>query len=76
MDAGEYKHLVLGLIFLKYISDAFEAKHQVLVTQKAQGAGHYVRSSASSKLPTRYRVDIGVQIGKHEGMCLVLARSG
>jgi type I restriction enzyme M protein len=24
MDAAEYKHVVLGLIFLKYISDAFE----------------------------------------------------
>jgi hypothetical protein len=38
MDAAEYKHVVLGLIFLKYISDAFEAKHADLVTQKAQGA--------------------------------------
>ena len=27
MDAGEYKHVVLGLIFLKYISDAFEERH-------------------------------------------------
>lgn len=27
MDAAEYKHIVLGLIFLKYISDAFEEKH-------------------------------------------------
>ena len=27
MDAAEYKHVVLGLIFLKYISDAFEEKH-------------------------------------------------
>jgi len=27
MDAAEYKHVVLGLIFLKYISDAFE-EHQ------------------------------------------------
>jgi len=26
IDAGEYKHVVLGLIFLKYISDAFEAR--------------------------------------------------
>jgi type I restriction enzyme M protein len=26
MDAAEYKHVVLGLIFLKYISDAFEMK--------------------------------------------------
>ncbi len=38
MDAAEYKHVVLGLIFLKYISDAFEAKHAELVAQKGQGA--------------------------------------
>ncbi len=38
MDAAEYKHVVLGLIFLKYISDAFEAKHDELVAQEAQGA--------------------------------------
>lgn len=30
MDAAEYKHVVLGLIFLKYISDAFEEKHNQL----------------------------------------------
>jgi type I restriction enzyme M protein len=38
MDAAEYKHVVLGLIFLKYISDAFEAKHAELEAQTAQGA--------------------------------------
>ncbi len=38
MDAAEYKHVVLGLIFLKYISDAFEAKHAALEAEKAQGA--------------------------------------
>jgi type I restriction enzyme M protein len=38
MDAAEYKHVVLGLIFLKYISDAFEAKHAELEAQKAEGA--------------------------------------
>ena len=37
MDAAEYKHVVLGLIFLKYISDAFEAKHAELEAQKAAG---------------------------------------
>ena len=26
MDAAEYKHVILGLIFLKYISDAFEER--------------------------------------------------
>ena len=30
MDAAEYKHVVLGLIFLKYISDAFEELHTQL----------------------------------------------
>jgi type I restriction enzyme M protein len=38
MDAAEYKHVVLGLIFLKYISDAFEAKHANLDAQRAEGA--------------------------------------
>src|SRR6266516_4370427 len=38
MDAAEYKHVVLGLIFLKYISDAFEARHADLETQRRQGA--------------------------------------
>jgi type I restriction enzyme M protein len=38
MDAAEYKHVVLGLIFLKYISDAFEAKHAELKTQRKKGA--------------------------------------
>jgi len=31
MDSGEYKHVVLGLIFLKYVSDAFESKYKELV---------------------------------------------
>jgi type I restriction enzyme M protein len=34
MDASEYKHVVLGLIFLKYVSDAFEEKHQALLQEK------------------------------------------
>ncbi|MCA3226166.1 MAG: SAM-dependent DNA methyltransferase [Burkholderiales bacterium] len=38
MDAAEYKHVVLGLIFLKYISDAFEEKHAALLAEQAQGA--------------------------------------
>ena len=38
LDAAEYKHVVLGLIFLKYISDAFEEYHAELETQISQGA--------------------------------------
>ncbi len=38
MDAAEYKHVVLGLIFLKYISDAFEETHAQLETEIGEGA--------------------------------------
>ena len=38
MDAAEYKHVVLGLIFLKYISDAFEEMHVRLEGERDQGA--------------------------------------
>ncbi|QSX05589.1 SAM-dependent DNA methyltransferase [Sedimentibacter sp. zth1] len=36
IESSEYKHVVLGLIFLKYISDAFDEKHAELV---AEGEG-------------------------------------
>ena len=35
IDAAEYKHILLGLIFLKYISDAFEKHYEIL--QKGEG---------------------------------------
>ena len=38
MDAAEYKHVVLGLIFLKYISDAFEEVYARLEAEVGQGA--------------------------------------
>ena len=38
MDAAEYKHVVLGIIFLKYISDAFEERHTLLESEREQGA--------------------------------------
>ncbi len=38
LDAAEYKNVVLGLIFLKYISDAFEQLHSRLVAKQKEGA--------------------------------------
>jgi Type I restriction-modification system methyltransferase subunit len=38
MEPSDYKHVVLGLIFLKYISDAFEAKHQALLAEDPAAA--------------------------------------
>jgi len=45
MDAAEYKHVVLGLIFLKYISDAFEEQH----------AGLESEANADPEDPDEYR---------------------
>ena len=44
MDASEYKHVALGLIFLKYISDAFEGKHAALESagEDAEDRDHYL----------------------------------
>ncbi|MGZ2165296.1 N-6 DNA methylase [Acinetobacter baumannii] len=39
IDAAEYKHVVLGLIFLKYISDTFEAHYNLLVEGEGEFAG-------------------------------------
>lgn len=38
IDAAEYKHVVLGLIFLKYISDSFDAQYEKLTAESAEGA--------------------------------------
>ena len=47
MDAAGYKHVVLGLIFLKYISDAFEAHHKKLQSEPY----------AAPEDPDEYRAD-------------------
>ncbi|MBI5244909.1 MAG: SAM-dependent DNA methyltransferase [Elusimicrobia bacterium] len=39
MDAAEYKHVALGLVFLKYISDAFDVLHSKLVAGKGDYEG-------------------------------------
>jgi type I restriction enzyme M protein len=45
IDAAEYKHIVLGLIFLKYISDAFEA----LFSKLRKGEGEYAGADPEDK---------------------------
>ena len=45
LESAEYKHIVLGLIFLKYVSDAFEERHQFLLAATADpGSDYYVRN--------------------------------
>ncbi|GAA2440951.1 class I SAM-dependent DNA methyltransferase [Streptomyces macrosporus] len=40
MDAAEYKHFVLGLIFLKYVSDAFAERREVLEAELREEGGY------------------------------------
>ena len=47
MDAAEYKHLVLGLIFLKYIADTFQARRTELTARLADPADEYFLESAT-----------------------------
>lgn len=47
MDAAEYKHLVLGLIFLKYISDSFAAHRTTLAGRFTEAADEYFMGDAA-----------------------------
>ena len=38
LEPSDYKHVVLGLIFLKHISNAFEAKHEALLKEDKAAA--------------------------------------
>lgn len=51
MDAAEYKHIVLGLVFLKYISDSFVDLYEKL----KEGKGEY--EGADPEDPDEYRAE-------------------
>ncbi len=51
IDAAEYKHIVLGLVFLKYISDSFEQLHEKLIS----GEGDY--AGADPEDPDEYKAE-------------------
>jgi type I restriction enzyme M protein len=62
MDAAEYKHVVLGLIFLKYISDAFEERHFKLDHDLSDPASQwYIKEPQARYLaledPDEYRME-------------------
>ena len=52
MDASEYKHIVLGLIFLKYVEDAFEERRSALKEElAADGVTGTARGSTRKRDP-------------------------
>jgi type I restriction enzyme M protein len=50
MDAAEYKHLVLGLIFVKYVSDTFAARRTELIRRFADEADDYFLHDCDAEL--------------------------
>jgi type I restriction enzyme M protein len=52
LEPSDYKHVALGLIFLKYISNAFETKRAALLAEDATVA---IDRSPLRKLGSRYR---------------------
>src|SRR5437660_2956890 len=48
LDAAEYKHVVLGLIFLKYISDSFEERREEILALVARPDSEYHGDSAAA----------------------------
>ena len=61
MDAAEYKHVALGLIFLKYISDAFEVRWYcailaTFITTAASSSSLCIRVSAFRPTSTRFSI--------------------
>ena len=50
IDAAEYKHIVLGLIFLKYISDAFEELYAKLKVEEANGADPKTKMNTTQRM--------------------------
>ena len=55
MDAAEYKHVVLGLIFLKYISDTFEEHRAKLLAGSVANTGDY--AGANPEDPDEYKAE-------------------
>ena len=69
MDAAEYKHVVLGLIFLKYISDAFESKYAKPFEEKMKRLAATLREqqAEASKLDAAIAVNLPVRRSGSEG---------
>ena len=49
LDAAQYKHAVLGLLFVKYVSDAFDIRRQELITLFQDAAHDYYLDHVSGQ---------------------------
>ena len=52
LESGEYKHVVLGLVFLKYVSDAFEQRRRFLAEAVNDESSEYWAADPAVKAET------------------------
>ncbi|MCZ8013662.1 MAG: class I SAM-dependent DNA methyltransferase [Gemmatimonas sp.] len=60
LDAAVYKHIVLGLLFIKYVSDAFEERQKELQIQFRDPAHDYFMDPADH--PGTYEADVAAEL--------------
>ena len=54
LDASQYKHAVLGIIFLKYVSDAFDIRREQLKAQFANAEHEYFLDCTGQAKPDTF----------------------
>ncbi len=66
LDAAVYKHAVLGLIFLKYVSDSFAIRQQEIDTQLRDSFSEYFLDPAGYKTPEDYEEAIRAELEERD----------
>ncbi|MEL7070139.1 MAG: class I SAM-dependent DNA methyltransferase [Cyanobacteria bacterium J06581_3] len=66
LDAAQYKHAVLGLIFLKYVSDAFDQRRQALMAQFGDAAHEYFLDPDDFDSDEAYRAEVEAELEERD----------
>jgi type I restriction enzyme M protein len=62
LDAAQYKHAVLGLLFVKYVSDAFDIRRQELIGQFKDAGHDYFLDPADYASDEEYQAEIAAEL--------------
>src|SRR5262245_30300976 len=66
LDAAVYKHAVLGLIFLKYVSDSFDVRRKEIEAQLRDKKSDYFLDPADYKSATAYEAAIRTELEERD----------
>ncbi|MFA5515309.1 MAG: class I SAM-dependent DNA methyltransferase [Desulfuromonadales bacterium] len=62
LDAAQYKHAVLGLLFVKYVSDAFDIRRQELIAQFQNEDHDYYLNPGDYESDVEYQAEIAAEL--------------